>query len=600
MNHLPFSKASAVVASLIASGLLVVSSASGQTNYYFDPGAAGGTGSGGSGEFNSPVWYDGTDTSFVSGNNAIFDGSAGTVTVDAPVSANYLEVGATSGTETIGTTGADASQITLGPVLKNQPYTMIQVDAGSENVVFNSNVDLLLEGQTYNNETTATSASTGNVTFNGGITFEDNVTLATDPTGNSTGGPGFNLIATAPGGTFTLNSAVTLVTDPGAEPTANGNAPNLAFTGSSTSNTLTLTSGASFVDTRIFASGGTVLDQGAKFTVNTNENTNGPILVGNGGQFLADVAGMTISDSVQFQSGGGSIGSDVVGVTTFSGTNSYNNSLVAISYAGSAPVNLVAGAGSRVNILGDVVNGNGYGINKTGVGTVNIDDGYNFRIQGGGWDVQNGTLLVNSSGTIVNGTTPGGAPVGLTIENAANSALSSTQTRATLGGNATVSALVTAVGANSSITPGDPTVNGGIGTLTLNGGLAASNGLTLNFVLDGENTNPGIDNSLLIVPTLTLDGVVTVNFSTVDTVLTDTYYTVMTANNESDATWTLGSNLSFDFNAPAGYAVESYVLDPDGKTFSVEFEAVPEPSTWALMGLGVVLVAGTARFRKLA
>ena len=632
MNHSLFSKAFVAFASLVACGFLVVSSASAQTNYYFDPGADGGTGSGGSGEFNNSIWYDSatstTDTTFAPLNNAFFDGAAGTVTVDAPVSANYLEVGVTSGTtETIGTTGADASQITLGPILQNQPYNLLQVDAGSENVVFNSNLNLNLENQTYGTELSGSSASTGNVSFNGGITFTNNTTPATDPSGNSTGSPGLSLTATAPGGTFTVNSAVSLVETPGDIPTQNGNAPNLYFTGSSASNTLTLTSNASFVDTRIFADGGTVLDQGAKFTyMSGGESTNGPILVGGGGQYLADVAGMTVNDTVQFQGGGGSIGSDVVGVTNFSGHNSYNNSLVAISYAGSSPVNLTAGAGARVNILGDVQNGNGYEINKTGAGTVNIDDGYNYRLQGGGWDIQNGTLLVNSNGTIVEGTIPGTGPfdptpnapnggytnethIGLTIENVATAALSSTQTYATLGGNASVSALVTAAGGNSSITPGDPTVNGGIGALTLAGGLTASSGLTLNFVLNGEGggvENPGVNNSVLDVPTLTLNGPVTVNFTTLDTVATGVYYTVIQGldpeNANAVANWSGVTDPSFTFNAPAGYAVENYILETDlgGDTFSVEFEAVPEPSTWALMGLGVVLVAGVARFRKLA
>jgi hypothetical protein len=118
-------------------------------------------------------------------------------------------------------------------------------------------------------------------------------------------------------------------------------------------------------------------------------------------------------------------------------------------------------------------------------------------------------------------------------------------------------------------------------------------------VLDGEGTALGVDSSLLIVPTLSLNGLVTVNFTTLDSVVTDSYYTVIYANNNPNASWTFGSNLSFAFNAPAGYEVEGYKLSKAGDTFSVEFEAVPEPSTWALMGLGAVLVAGAARFRKL-
>jgi hypothetical protein len=603
MNYSSFSKTnrSKFEVPLVAIASLLFLSASVRAQVvYFDPNDTG-TPAGGSGEFNGATSWEsgGANGPFVSGESAVFDGAAGTVTVNAAVNVGYtpgqsdaMEIGVTSGTtETIGTSGADASQITFGPILLNQNQTIVGIDSGTESVVFNSNLNLNLEAQTYGN-IYVTSATSGNVAIEGGINFTNNTSDATDPGNHSDGSPGLDLDATTSGGTFTLDSAVTTVEVAGNHPTQNGNQPTLLFTGSNANNTLTLTTGASFTNTRVEANGGTILDQGATF-VRTNGvllNGNGPIFVGGGGQYLADTAGMTISDTVSFTSGGGSIGSDLAAVTTFSGDNSYNNGLVAIAYANANdPIDLTAAAGGRVNILGDVVNANGGMVSKTGAGIVNIDDNNNARIQQYGWDIQNGTLLANSSGTITTG--------GLSIDNVATSALvPNTQTYATLGGLGNVSALTTAVGANSSITPGDPTVNNGIGTLTLSGGLTATSGLTLNFVLNGEGTVSGTNSSLLIVPTLTLDGVVTVNFTTLDTVVTDSYYTVMSANNAPGSTWT--GTPSFTFNAPAGYEVENYVFDKRGDTFSVEFEAVPEPSTWALMGLGALLVAGSARFRK--
>jgi hypothetical protein len=261
------------------------------------------------------------------------------------------------------------------------------------------------------------------------------------------------------------------------------------------------------------------------------------------------------------------------------------------------------------------VNGNGDGIDKVGAGTINVTDAnpYDENQQAfgnsspgaGGWEIKNGTMLIN--GTVTNNTAITGT--GVEIDNVATlSLVPNVQTYATLGGNGSTLVAVTADGANSSITPGDPTVNGGIGTLTLNGGLTASSGLTLNFVLDGEGTMPGVDSSLLEVPTLSLNGVVTVNFTTVDTVVTGTPYTVMYGGNGTTS-WTAGDNLSFDISAPAGYALDEtygtggYMFDTGGSGddfLSVQFVEAPEPSTWALMGLGVVLVAGAARFRKLA
>src|ERR1700744_2684884 len=90
---------------------------------YFDPNDTG-TAAGGSGEWNGATSWEsgaavgqsgGVNGPFVSGDSAYFDGAAGTVTVNAPVTASYLEVGVNAGTETFGTgVGVDAGQITLG------------------------------------------------------------------------------------------------------------------------------------------------------------------------------------------------------------------------------------------------------------------------------------------------------------------------------------------------------------------------------------------------------------------------------------------------------------------------------------------------------
>jgi hypothetical protein len=178
------------------------------------------------------------------------------------------------------------------------------------------------------------------------------------------------------------------------------------------------------------------------------------------------------------------------------------------------------------------------------------------------------------------------------------------QTYATLGGNGSTSVAVTADGANSSITPGDPTVNNGIGTLTLAGGLTANSGLTMNFTLNGTGPNSEI---ALAGSNLILGGTITFNFTNIGGALSlDTPYTLITGiGNAGDFGTALNDSANtFDFNAPAGYTVSAYSTgsdaNPNDSSFYVEFEAAPEPSTWALMGLGVVLVVGAARFRKLA
>jgi hypothetical protein len=588
---------------------------------YWDPTDSGTETTGGiTGDFATSYFYDpttGTDGTFVSGTNgvgvftpgegAIFEGPAGTVAVSAPVSPDYLEVDVASGTETFGTNGANA-EITFPQGNGNQDSSpentptiaipqyynnAINIDAGSENVVFNSKLNFAEFNRYYNYGSTINSSSTGNVAFNGGIVFTNNVSAATAdyPTSQGFGEPDLGLSGVT-GGTFTINSAITASNSAGA--VTNGNMP---YVGLETDNVLTLTSNASFSGVNFDIYAGKALDQGATYDDGGPGTEVRQVYVGDTGEYLTDTAGMTVSTGVQFVNGGGIVGSDLAATTTYSG--------LIIGYSGAA-MELTSGAGGRVNFTDDIVNGNGDGIIKIGAGTINVNDtgpdGENQAAFGntsagaGGWEIKNGTMLLN--GTVAGNNAITGT--GVEIDNVTTASLvPNVQTYATLGGNGSTLVPVTADGANSSITPGDPTVNGGIGTLTLNGGLTATSGLTLNFVLDGEGTALGVDSSLLVVPTLSLNGLVTVNFTTLDSVVTDSYYTVIYANNNPNASWTLGNNLSFAFNAPAGYEVEGYKLSKAGDTFSVEFEAVPEPTTWALMGLGAVLVAGAARFRKL-
>jgi hypothetical protein len=98
-----------------------------------------------------------------------------------------------------------------------------------------------------------------------------------------------------------------------------------------------------------------------------------------------------------------------------------------------------------------------------------------------------------------------------------------------------------------------------------------------------------------------LNGPVTVNFQALGPVAIDTPYTLMKG---GAGVWTKGADTSFTFNTPAGYVLDpsfgtdGYIFSttPDGGSFSVEF--IPEPSTWALMGLGLVALLAIGRFRK--
>jgi hypothetical protein len=568
----------------ITAGLLITSTAHAQ-NLYFDPNATS-SAAGGSGEFNGATsWYNGsTDVPFASGDSAYFNGAAGDVTVNAPVSAHYLEVGVTSGTENIGTTGANASQITLGPLGYNLGFYVnpMAIDAGTENVNFNSNINLDIQDQFYNdrfNTGNIPSASSGNVTFNGGITFTNDTTNPLiDTTGNSIGNPVIDLYASASGGSFTINSAVTEVDVLGSQPIQNGNYPTIAFQAANANSTLTLTSSASFTNARVEAEdGGTILDQGASFSAPFANSQ--PILVGGTGQYLTDVSGMTVTSGVQFVGGGGTVGSALAAETTYSG--------LVVGYSG-ADMKLTSGAGGRVNFTGDVVNGNGLGINKVGVGTVVIANATpGSENQGGAWEIKNGTMLLN--GTVASNTAITGSQ--LTIDAVAPGSISSTQTYATLGGIGSTNVPIVAAGGSSIIAPGDPAVSGGIGTLHLLNGLQVTSGVTLAFVINGaSNSVLDLGNS-----DFTPAGTVTMDFSSLGTVLTSVpgnpnFYTVISDTGVWD-----DSGATYAFNAPAGYVVARYGFDQFTGEFNVDFQVVPEPSTYALMLGGLAFLAFCVR-----
>jgi len=166
------------------------------------------------------------------------------------------------------------------------------------------------------------------------------------------------------------------------------------------------------------------------------------------------------------------------------------------------------------------------------------------------------------------------------------------------------------MGPTSVIAPGDAGqanlgIHPTIGTLTLAGGLEADTGLTMDFKLDGEGTMVGKDSDELIVSSMTLNGPLTINLTALDTLLTGAgnFYTLVQDNGDWD-----GTPSSVTVNAPAGYELDTdfggglgYVLDqtPGSGSFSVELVATPEPSTWAMMFGGLVLLAVRLR-RKLA
>jgi hypothetical protein len=569
-------------AALVAFSLVLITahSVQAQTNYYFDPGLSDkGTGSGGTGTWDTGLtsdWYNGTtDTVFpapvatgVAGDppanqgTANFDGASGTVTVNGGVGpANLFFNGG----------NYDVESGTSGSINFNFPASTGYYAGGYTGAFLN--------------------VASGNVTIDAPTTVNFNPTSNTSVIGFMNSGTG----------TFTMNGTISLVGAPGLESLNlfNPNGGTVKF-----NSTVTAPNGISVFTNGTTEFNGNIGGNGlvaVTGTVLLDNGSNYGALIAQSGAILTNGAINVKSGLNQFSRYGGTFG----GATA--DESSFNSSIQ--NYNGQE--NLVAAPGGKVDFNAEVGQFGGVGagsnlvIGGGGIVSLNNSTGQTYGQRNAatglsssdvGTEVASKTtlLLMNQTGSAT-----GNGAVG-TLNNTVQ-----LDAKAVLGGTGSSDQNVVAVGANTIISPGNMSQSGisSIGSLTLTNGLTATSGLTLNFDIDGEGAFAGADSDLLYVGgNLVLNGLITVNVTSMDSVVTGTPYTFIEGNGD----WTANTAPSFDVIAPTGYALDTsynentgYDFNTGKNTFTVEFQAAPEPSIYGLLGLGLLALVGLVRLRML-
>ena len=499
------------------------------------------------------VWNGGDD-------QAKFTTAPGTVTVNdnnpgfPPVSADGLFFNASAGTYDI--TGDDIT-------ITGDAFSPVTLGSGDvANVLIDSN---LILGDTHDNYNFQNNSS-ANMTLNG------NVTLAgtqTTPDGNGNlPVQEIRLDANVNGsgtGAIIVNGAISGGGDASKiEIGERSGGANGVYVFGSKANLTGITNGVEIVQ-------GTILFEG------TNLGTAQFEMFGAKSSLLTNDA-LTITNNFGVRAGGnGTVGGNTAQVSTFSG---------GVHADDDTAITVTAAAGGRVNFTGNISGELPIGLTKTGAGVVVLANAAGNSIATGSGNTNSGTqaadlqagttLITNTSGSAF-GNNPGAVKL---------------EAGATLGGSGISANLVNAVDSTSVISAGDSGINGGvasIGTLHLTGGLSATSGLTMAFKL----TSPGSSDALdMAGGNFTLSGNVTVNLSAFGTVQEGTY--TLASGTAGTGVWSDGG-ATFAFTPPAGASVTGYDFDTTNDQFTVTLGAAPEPSTYALMGLGAVFLVWRLR-----
>jgi fibronectin-binding autotransporter adhesin len=408
--------------------------------------------------------------------------------------------------------------------------------------------------------------------------------------------------------------------------------------GAGSTATLTLT-GASNLGGTTHVAGGTLAVTGSVATSNLNVNNsaalaisgsgsikvtnnlqvlNGTLTLGDSGIVLTDVASLNMGSITQ--NGGTFIATDGLGINP-GATYNLNGGTLSVPYQSSN------GASATFNFNGGTLQPTADSTSFTqGQTTFNVQtggaridtNGYNITIaqpllhdttsnapatDGGLTKVAPGILTLTAASTYTGGTTITGGT--LLANNTSGSATGTGQVNvqpgAILGGNGTIDGPVLVQG--GTLAPGVQTIS----KLTINGALTFQPDSLLSITLGG--TTAGTYDQIVVVGTLALyDPHLQVNTANGFTLAPGMTFTILDHPGDTP-TFGMFTNTTLAGTLYTDAAGDTFAIDylaiadgdliPNDVTLTVE-SVVPEPSTWAMLGVGLALGLIVQRPRRVA